>query len=58
MLPGHTPVLGILASGEVRITPAEDGVTFSAEVDGGFLSVENNRVLIVAETAEVESAQR
>ena len=52
VLSGHTPVLGILAEGEVRITPV-DGSVFSAEVDGGFLSVDGNRVLVVAEHATV-----
>lgn len=52
ILPGHTPLLGVLATGEVRITPA-DGQVVSAEVDGGFLSVENDRVLVVAEKVDV-----
>lgn len=57
VLPGHTPVLGILAEGEVRITPV-DGAVVSAEVDGGFLSVDGNRVLVVAEHATVEERSR
>lgn len=54
VMPGHIPMLGILAAGEVRVTPT-DGSTFSAEVDGGFLSVENNNVLVVAESVEVDN---
>lgn len=57
IMPGHTPLLGILAPGEVRVTPLE-GSTISAEVDHGFLSVEQNRVLVVAETAEVGEPDR
>jgi F-type H+-transporting ATPase subunit epsilon len=57
VLPGPTPVLGILAEGEVRITPV-DGAVVSAEVDGGFLSVDGNRVLVVAEHATVEERSR
>ncbi|MFV0458761.1 MAG: F0F1 ATP synthase subunit epsilon [Actinomycetales bacterium] len=54
VMAGHTPLLGVLASGEVRITPT-DGSQFSAEIDGGFLSVEHDRVLIVAESAELSA---
>lgn len=53
ILPGHTPLLGVLASGQVRITP-RDGGEVTAEVDGGFLSVENDRVLVVAEQVSVD----
>lgn len=52
VLPGHTPLLGVLAAGEVRITPL-DGQKVTAEVDGGFLSVENDQVLVVAEQVTV-----
>lgn len=52
IMTGHTPLLGILAEGEVRITTA-GGEVFSAEVDGGFLSVSNNRVLVVAPVATI-----
>jgi F-type H+-transporting ATPase subunit epsilon len=48
VLPGHTPVLGLLVAGEVRITPI-GGSAVTAQVDGGFLSVENDRVVVVAE---------
>jgi F-type H+-transporting ATPase subunit epsilon len=48
VLPGHTPVLGVLVAGEVRITPVS-GSPVTAQVDSGFLSVENNRVVVMAE---------
>lgn len=51
ILPGHTPLLGILARGEVRITVA-GGTQQTAEVDAGFLSVDHDRVTIVAESVD------
>ncbi|MFP5346577.1 MAG: F0F1 ATP synthase subunit epsilon [Actinomycetes bacterium] len=52
VMPGHTPLLGVLVAGEVRVDPVE-GQTMSAEVDGGFLSVEHDRVVVVAESLTV-----
>lgn len=52
VLPGHAPLLGVLAPGEVRIKGV-DGDSVAATVDGGFLSVENDRVLVVAEGVEI-----
>ena len=52
ILPGHIPVLGVLESGPVRIDPVE-GDTIMAAVHGGFLSVANNAVSILAEVAEL-----
>lgn len=52
ILPGHAPVLAVLASGELRIDPTEGGsITVSAE--GGFLSVEHDRVTVVSDQAAV-----
>ena len=52
ILPGHEPVLAILASGQVRVTTV-DGTLVTAQADDGFLSVENNTVTIVARNAEL-----
>jgi len=52
ILPGHTPMLAILAAGEVRIT-ITPGNTITAQADDGFLSVDNDRVNVVASHAEV-----
>ncbi len=52
ILANHAPLLGVLAPGTVEIRPAE-GATFVAAVDGGFLSVANNRISILAERAEL-----
>jgi F-type H+-transporting ATPase subunit epsilon len=52
LLPGHEPMLAILASGEVRVTLPEGEVKkFSAE--DGFLSVEHDVVTVVARNATV-----
>lgn len=50
ILAGHEPMLGILAEGQVRITLAS-GEKILANADGGFLSVENNSVSVVAGSA-------
>lgn len=51
ILPGHQPILAILAAGEVRITAAGSSVTASAE--DGFLSVDHDVVTIVARNAQL-----
>lgn len=52
ILPGHEPVLALVAGGQVRIVTAEgDHITAAAE--GGFLSVENDRVTVVADKASL-----
>lgn len=56
ILPGHSPVLAVLAEGELAIEPVS-GSRISVHVDGGFFSVDSNRVVIVADNAQVaESA--
>ncbi|GAB3069942.1 hypothetical protein GCM10027080_09470 [Pedococcus soli] len=50
ILPGHTPLLGVLVEGEVRIKTG--GSTAVATVDGGFLSVDRDKVIIVAEAVD------
>ena len=54
ILPGHTPLLGILVEGDVRIQSAS-GQVHTATIDSGFLSVEHNRVTIVAEAVDASS---
>ena len=49
MLPGHQPMLCVLAEGEVRINA---GGWKKATVDGGFISVDHDRVTIVAESVD------
>jgi F-type H+-transporting ATPase subunit epsilon len=50
IMPGHTPLLGVLVEGEVRIH-GESGIR-TATVDGGFLSVDHDRVTILAEAVD------
>ncbi len=50
ILPGHEPVLAILASGQVRVRQG-DGSIVDATAEDGFLSVENDTVTIVARNA-------
>ena len=52
ILPGHEPLLAILAEGEVRVT-LNGGESVTANADDGFLSVENNTVTIVARRTEL-----
>ncbi|HRW19970.1 MAG TPA: F0F1 ATP synthase subunit epsilon [Dermatophilaceae bacterium] len=54
ILPGHTPLLGVLTTGEVTIRSI-DGPDELATIDGGFLSVDHDRVVIVADTVDVHS---
>lgn len=58
VMPGHAPLLGQLAeSGQVRIKVA-GGEQLSYEVGGGFLSVSNKGVTVLAESASpVPAAQ-
>jgi len=61
VLTGHTPVLGILAEGSlVRILPdgggdgpADDRGEVVAAVNGGFLSVADDRVSVLARQAQL-----
>jgi F-type H+-transporting ATPase subunit epsilon len=52
ILPGHAPVLSLLAPGEVKIEPT-GGAPVVATVDGGFLSVEHDRITIVSDQAAI-----
>lgn len=51
VLPGHAPLLGVLVDGVVTI--AAEGGTIVAAVHGGFLSVANDKVSLLAEHAEL-----
>ncbi|MEB4615642.1 F0F1 ATP synthase subunit epsilon [Leucobacter sp. M11] len=47
VLPGHEPMLALLATGEVRVTtPTGEKITVDAE--DGFFSVDSNAVQVVA----------
>lgn len=53
ILPGHTPLLGVLVEGEVRIDTGDGRETVT--IDTGFLSVDHDRVTIVAEQVDATS---
>lgn len=55
VLPGHTPVLGVLVEGEVRIS-ATAGESLTAQVDGGFISVDHDRVTLVGQRVTIGEA--
>jgi F-type H+-transporting ATPase subunit epsilon len=50
ILLNHTPLLGVLADGTVSIK-ASDGSVNDFVINGGFISVSNNRVSILGESA-------
>ena len=49
VLPGHSPLFGVLVDGAVSIKGV-DGTTKEFNVQGGFLSVSNDRVSILTES--------
>lgn len=51
ILPGHEPVLALLADSAVRVESPEGGADLFA-VHGGFFSLDSNVIKILAETAE------
>ncbi len=53
ILPGHTQLLGQLVEGGVVTIRTTDGSDVTAAVHGGFLSVSDDRVSILAEEAEL-----
>lgn len=56
VLPGHQPVLSVLQPGVVKIKPTQ-GESVEVEVEGGFFSVDTDRVTVVIDaTATVAAA--
>ncbi|HET6391843.1 MAG TPA: F0F1 ATP synthase subunit epsilon [Blastococcus sp.] len=53
VLPGHAPLLGELAGGGVVTIRTESGEDVVVAAHGGFLSVTERGVSILAETAEI-----
>ena len=54
ILPGHSPVLGVLVDGSVvKITPTDGSEPILAMVGSGFLSVASDEVSVLAEQAEL-----
>ena len=55
VLPGHAPLLGELSEGGVVIIRTESGDDVVVAAHGGFLSVTDRGVSILAETAEIST---
>ena len=55
ILPGHEPLLAVLAGGELKVN-VPDGEPVVAAMDDGFLSVEHDRVTVVSDSARLVSA--
>ena len=55
VLPGHAPLLGQLAEGGVVTIRTESGEDVIVAAHGGFLSVTERGVSILAETAEIST---
>ena len=55
VLPGHAPLLGQLAPGGVVIIRTDTGEDLTVAAHGGFLSVTERGVSILAETAEIST---
>ena len=53
ILPGHAPVLSVLRAGTVRVHPVS-GAVQEIHVSGGFLSVDDDQVTVVVDTADVD----
>lgn len=52
VLADHTPVLSVLAPGQIDVRTPDDG-HWVAATDGGFISVANNVVRLICEHAEI-----
>jgi F-type H+-transporting ATPase subunit epsilon len=48
----HSPVMSVLAAGQVDVRTVDDG-HWVAAVDGGFISVADNHVRLLCEYAEL-----
>ncbi|MFJ2618091.1 F0F1 ATP synthase subunit epsilon [Glutamicibacter sp. NPDC087344] len=55
VLPGHVPMLSVLAAGDLEIDPVSAS-RFTVQIDGGFFSVDSDRVVIVADNAVLHDA--
>ena len=53
ILPGHAPFLGVLRHARVKVEAGSDVIIFA--VHGGFIEVKDNRVSVLARSAEVAS---
>ncbi len=54
IMPGHSPMMGMLADGPILIRPTE-GDDLRAYIHEGFCTVDSNRVIVLAEWLELAS---
>ncbi len=54
VLKGHMPLVSLLRTGQVEIVNAEDSSRVFVSISGGFAEVSRERVLILADEAEVK----
>jgi F-type H+-transporting ATPase subunit epsilon len=52
ILPGHIPVLTVLDIGQLAYQPAGSNDQKRLAISGGFLEVDNDRLIVITETAE------
>jgi F-type H+-transporting ATPase subunit epsilon len=52
IMPGHSPLMGMLADGPILIRPVE-GEDVRAYIHEGFCTVDGNRVIVLAEWLEL-----
>lgn len=52
IMPGHAPLLSVLVPGVVDVT-TDEGETWVAAVEDGFLSVADNRISILSERVDM-----
>ncbi|MCU0279402.1 MAG: F0F1 ATP synthase subunit epsilon [Candidatus Nanopelagicales bacterium] len=52
IMPGHSPLMGMLADGPILIRPVE-GEDLRAYIHEGFCTVDGNRVIVLAEWLEL-----
>ncbi|RNL80015.1 F0F1 ATP synthase subunit epsilon [Nocardioides marmorisolisilvae] len=52
VMANHTPVLSVLAAGQIDVRTENDG-HWVAATDGGFISVANNEVRLLCERVEI-----
>ena len=51
ILPQHEPMLAVLGDGDVHVDPV-DGQRETITISGGFISVDNDKVTLVAERVD------
>lgn len=57
ILPGHVPLLALLAAGHVKVR-RHDGDGIDVKVDKGFLSVEHDVVTVVADGVDISETSK